>query len=97
MMWFRDIWRRWFSAPTTFDPSRRGVFRTVAGGIAAAALAPILPTSILTDAFSDAPLLPDYGALYGELAAFTRKAFIPNLYVQLYAQNPMLAMLIKGR
>ena len=30
--------------------------------------------------------------LYAELAAVTRRAFVPRLYVQLYKTNPLLAL-----
>ena len=39
-------------------------------------------------------LLPAAGAQYNELAAITRRAFIPQLYVQLYNTSPLFAALM---
>ena len=140
----RAFWRRLWT-PADYDESRRGFFRLAAGGIAAAALAPILPTNILDAAFAPGSLRYDYaeytapmvfsgfesaipqgqiaeigvlisalnlvcakpssgahitglsGAAWPELAAVTRKAFVPSLFVQIYKSNPMLAMLMDNQ
>jgi hypothetical protein len=79
-------------------PSRRSFITGMAALIAAPAIvraSSLMPVrGIIMDA------APQYaaGSLYGELCAVTRQAFVPRLFVQIWASSPALnAMLQPGQ
>jgi len=41
-------------------------------------------------------IVPSTGSIYNELQSVVRRAFVPNLFVQLYKSNPMLSYLLRN-
>jgi hypothetical protein len=90
------FWRAlkgFFSSDVSFDPSRRRLFGIAAGGVVAAVALPHLPSTMIAGLFDDAFTAVGKSGLYAELAAVTRRAYVPRMFVQLYTTNPMLSLL----
>ena len=82
-------------------PTRRG-FIAGLGSLFIAAPAIVRFASIMpVHAFDEVPLFgTQFGwqhddALYSELAAITRRAFMPRIYTQIYKATPMLELLTR--
>ena len=68
--------------------SRRGFFGFLAGGVATVVAA---PHGLLGKVLPPAPVPLATVASYEEFTAITRKAFIPQVYVQIYRSHPLMA------
>ena len=80
--------------------SRRSFLRGVGAFLAAPAIvrvSSLMPISV-ADVWEDGTWFPTYNGLmnFNELAAITRKAFIPRLYVELYGSCPTLNLLVEN-
>lgn len=75
------------------EASRRGFFGFLAGAVAAAPHAGTLVADLFDATAVTTPAVTAVG-FSAELAAITRKAFIPKLTVQIYQSAPFLSALL---
>jgi hypothetical protein len=90
-------WLRLAAAEVPLDPSRRAF---IAGAAAVVAAASIMPVHIPLVTATELPVavwldgrLISSAEFYEDLAAVTREAFVPRLFVGVYKQSPALNLL----